>query len=96
MWAALIRVITGLLGSSGKRLLAGMGLGLATSGVANYVLNYYFSKVIASMHFGGLMTSMMGLLGLANIDTAISIVLSAYVVKFTMQATKLSLTKLKK
>lgn len=96
MGGLFIKIVQYLFGSAGKRILTGMGLGLVTSTVMLYVLKYYIGQVVASLKFGGLMSTMIGLLGLAKIDVAISIVLSAYVVKFTIMSTNLTFTKLSK
>lgn len=90
MWAAFAVVMRGLFGGMGKRILLGMGLGLVSGGITLVVINYYINKIVAS---AGAMGDMAAILHIGGMDTAISIVIGAIVVRATMGATKLSLSK---
>lgn len=79
-----------LFGSLGKRVLVGAGLGLASGTIIHTVINYYLDKIISQ---AGLLGKMSGILHLAGVDTAISIIIGGVVVRATISATKLSLVK---
>lgn len=57
------------------QVLAGAGLGLATTTAFNAFLNYYKNKAIYEL---GQLGEVAGLLGLAGLDKAISIIIGAY------------------
>lgn len=57
------------------QVLAGAGLGLATNTAFNAFLNYYKNKAIYEL---GQLGEVAGLLGLAGLDKAISIIIGAY------------------
>ena len=93
MWAALIAVVRGLFGGMGKRVLLGMGLGLASGAARLVVINYYVNKIFAS---SGALGDMAAILHIGGMDTAISIIIGAIIVRATLGATKLSLSKIGK
>lgn len=57
------------------QVLAGAGLGLASTAAFSTFIDYYKVKVITSFNALGAVT---GILGLAGVDKAISIVIGAY------------------
>ena len=57
------------------QVLAGAGLGLATTTVLTTFVTYYQQRAIANFGELGLVS---GILGLSGLDTAISIVIGAY------------------
>lgn len=93
MLNALFRLFKHLFAGLGGTVLTGMGLGLVSGSVTLVVINYYIGKITAQAGFLG---DMAAILHLGGMDTAISIVIGAIVVRATLLASKLSLTKLKK
>ena len=90
MWKLLSAAIVGTFGGLGKRVLVGMGLGLASGAIVLMVINYYINKIVASASRLG---DMAAILHLAGMDVAVSIVIGAVIVGATIGATKLSLSK---
>ena len=90
MWKLLSAAIMGTFGGLGKRVLVGMGLGLASGAIVLTVINYYINKIVAS---AGRLGDMAAILHLAGMDVAVSIVIGAVIVRATIGATKLSLSK---
>lgn len=90
MWALLAKAVQGTFGGFGKRVLVGMGLGLASGAIVLTVINYYINKIVSSASRLG---DMAAILHLAGMDVAISIVIGAVIVRATIGATKLSLSK---
>lgn len=93
MWGALTKVLQGLFGGMGKRVLVGMGLGFASGAISLAVINYYINKIVSS---AGALGDMAAILHLGGMSTALSIIIGAVVVRASLGATKLSLTKLTK
>lgn len=93
MFAMLSRLFLALFGKMGKRVLLGMGLGLASGAATLLVINYYVNKIVAS---AGALGDMAAILHIGGMDTAISIIIGAIIVRATLGATKLSLSKLSK
>lgn len=92
MWSALTKVLQGLFGGMAGSVLVGAGLGLATGAIVLTVINYYINKITAS---AGALGDMAAILHIGGMDTAISIVIGAVVVRASLSATKMSLTKIK-
>lgn len=90
MWALLAKAVQGTFGGLGKRVLVGMGLGLASGAIVMMVINYYVNKIVQS---AGALGDMAAILHLAGMDVAISIVIGAVIVRASIGATKLSLSK---
>tara|TARA_B100000530_G_scaffold336986_1_gene293868 strand:+ start:684 stop:965 length:282 start_codon:yes stop_codon:yes gene_type:complete len=90
MWGILTKVLQGLFGGMGKRVLVGMGLGIASGAISLAVINYYINKIVSS---SGALGDMAAILHIGGMDTAISIVIGAVVVRASLGATKLSLSK---
>ena len=90
MWKLLSAAIVGTFGGLGKRVLLGMGLGLASGAIVLTVINYYVNKIVAS---AGALGDMAAILHLAGMDVAISIVIGAVIVRASIGATKLSLSR---
>lgn len=90
MWGLLQKAIQGTFGGFGKRVLVGMGLGLASGAIVFTVINYYVNKIVAS---AGALGDMAAILHLAGMDAAISIVIGAVIIRASIGATKLSLSK---
>lgn len=90
MWALLAKAVQGTFGGLGKRVLVGMGLGLASGAIVLTVINYYINKIVVS---AGRLGDMAAILHLAGMDVAVSIVIGAVIVRATIGATKISLSK---
>lgn len=90
MWNLLSTTIKGTFGGFGKRVLVGMGLGLASGAIVLTVINYYVNKIVVS---AGALGDMAAILHLAGMDVAVSIVIGAVIVRASIGATKLSLSK---
>lgn len=86
----LLKLLEGLLGSAFKKVLVGAGLGLVSGGTVLLVVNYYVAKIVSQ---AGALGTMAGILHLAGVDKAISIIIGAIVIRATIAATKLSLIK---
>lgn len=77
-------------GTALKKLLVGAGLGIVTGAIVLTVLNYYIGKIQQQAGFLG---DMAGIAHLGGLDTAISVIIGAVVVRATLGATKLSIVK---
>lgn len=75
MFARLLSLLTANNKSWLYQILTGAGLGLATTTAFNSFLTYYKNKAIIEL---GQLGAMSGLLGLAGLDKAISIIIGAY------------------
>lgn len=75
-----------------KALLTGAGIGLASAGVSLIVINYFIAKIVEMS--GNIGYGVVGFLGLAGFDKAISIIIGAYVLKVMLQQGKLSFRKI--
>lgn len=75
MFARLLSLLTANNKSWLYQILAGAGLGLATTTAFNSFLTYYKNRAIGEL---GQLGAMSGLLGLAGLDKAISIIIGAY------------------
>lgn len=80
-----------------KKLLLGAGLGLISIAIVYTVINYYIAKIISQLNELGALGKVgsigLSLLGIAGVDTAISIVIGAYIVKFTIKKSQVFLGK---
>lgn len=80
-----------------KKMLLGAGLSLASFAIVFTVINYYIGKVMQALnHFGtiGQLGNIgLALLGIAGVDTSLSIVIGAYIVKFTIKKSQVFLSK---
>ncbi|MBF2720645.1 DUF2523 domain-containing protein [Psychrobacter sp. NG254] len=90
MWKIIAGAITSTFGGLGKRVLLGMGLGLASGAIVFAVINYYVNKIVVS---AGALGDMAAILHLAGMDAAVSIVIGAVIVRATIGATKISLSR---
>jgi hypothetical protein len=72
-----------------KNMLAGAGLGLATSAFILTILNQYIDTFANSMN--GL--QIIGLLAISGVDVAISVIIGALVTRATIASQSISLTK---
>lgn len=77
-------------GTALKKLLVGAGIGIVTGAIVLTVLNYYIGKIQQQAGFLG---DMAGIAHLGGLDTAISVIIGAVVVRATLGATKLSIVK---
>lgn len=89
LYALLERLLSGL----ARRVLVGAGLGIATGAITLTVINYYIGKIQAQASALGDMAS---ILSLGGLDTAISIIIGACVVRATLVSTKISIIKASK
>lgn len=83
-------ILSGFAGSLLKKLLVSAGLGIVTGAIVLTVINYYIGKIQQQAGFIG---DMAGIAHLGGLDTAISIIVGAVVVRATLGATKITLTK---
>lgn len=83
-------VLANFAGSAIKKLLVGAGLGVATGAIVLAVVNYYISKI---QQQAGILGDMAGIAHLGGLDVAISIVIGAVVVRASLFATKVFITK---
>ena len=93
MWLKLSTLFKGLIAGGFGSVLAGAGLGLASGALVLTVINYYINQISSS---AGALGDMAAILHIGGMDTAISIVIGAVVVRAFLGATKLSLVKGKK
>lgn len=97
MGALLKKVLDLVLTGSLKKILLGAGLGVASSAISFMVLNYYIGKLINHLSNFGVAGQfghgVIALFGIAGLDVALSIIIGAYVVKFTIKKTRVFLTK---
>lgn len=85
LFGGLVKLIKYAFSGGGKWVLASLGIGLFTSGVMLTVLNEFVQMAIDSLPALG--QDAMALMGLLGLDKALSIIIGAYVVKFTMKST---------
>lgn len=83
-------VLANFAGSAIKKLLVGAGLGIATGAIVLTVINYYISKI---QQQAGILGDMAGIAHLGGLDVAISIIVGAIVVRASLLATKVFITK---
>lgn len=83
-------VMTFFSGSFIKQALLGAGLGLVTSTVILTMVNKYISTAITNMSAVG---SIAGLMGLAGLDVAMSILIGAIVCRATISTLSTSIGK---
>lgn len=80
-----------------KKLLLGAGLSLVSITIVYTVLNYYLDKVLNQLQTLGAVGQIgqigIALMGIAGVDTALSIVIGAYIVKFTIKKSQVFLSK---
>lgn len=97
MGALLKKILDIVLHGALKRLLIGAGLGLASTAILLTVINYYVDKLIQHLNSFGAVGQFgqgaLALLGIAGVDIAISIVIGAYIVRFTIKKTQVFLMK---
>ena len=74
-----------------KRLLLGAGLGLVSYTALSNIFDNMISNAIANMQGGSDIA--LSFLGLSGMDTALSIVISAALVRVTIASSQLHLTK---
>lgn len=79
-----------MMGGAGKKMMAGMGIGLASSYIILELLQLYIDKALANV---GAMAPVSGLLGLSGCDVALSVIIGAMIAKATISTSKLSLSK---
>lgn len=89
------KLIDVVLAGAIKKLLLGAGIGVVSGIIFFNILNYYIDKLIASLsafdsvgEFGRIAIN---LFGIAGLDIAMSIIIGAYVVKFTIKKTQIFL-----
>lgn len=83
-------VLANFASSALKKILVGAGLGIATGAIVLTVINYYIGKV---QQQAGMLGDMAGIAHLGGLDVAISIIIGAIVVRATLLATKVFVTK---
>ncbi len=94
MWKWVIQFVVWVLGNFIGRILTGAGLALVGNYTFGKFIDYFVSKAISSLNA----IPMVGLLGVAGIDKAISILITGIMIKvFLATATQgLKLSKAKK
>lgn len=97
MGALLKKILDIVLQSSLKRVLVGAGLGLGSTFIFLTVINYYVRLLIGHLSSFGTVGQFgqigLSLLGIAGVDTALSLVIGAYIIKFTIKKTQVFLIK---
>ncbi|OPH38123.1 DUF2523 family protein [Moraxella equi] len=97
MGALLKKLLDLVLQGSLKNVLLGAGLGVASSAISFAVINYYIGKLVNYLSnfgtAGQFGNAVIALFGIAGLDVAFSIIIGAYVVKFTIKSTRLFITK---
>lgn len=93
MFATLAKLLQSLFKGLGSTVLTSLGIGFLSGSIALVVINYYIGKIVAQAGFLG---DMAAILHLGGMDTAISIVIGACVVRASLAASKLSLGRIKK
>lgn len=97
MGALLKKILDIVLHGSFKRVMLGAGLGLANTAIVLTIINYYVGKLTSHLNSFGVAgefaNGALSLLGIAGVDVALSLVIGAYIVKFTIKKTQLFLTK---
>lgn len=86
----LVKVGDVLLSKSGKGFLTSLGVGIVTTTLTLTLLNKYISYAVNSY---GALGDVMGLLGLAGFNVALSIIFSALVIRMTLSSKSLSFRK---
>lgn len=88
--ALLIKVGDALLSKTGKAILTTLGVGIVTTTITLTLINKYISY--ATTAYDGL-GDVIGLLGLAGFNVALSIIFSALVIRMTLNSKALSFRK---
>ncbi|MDV2485037.1 DUF2523 domain-containing protein [Acinetobacter towneri] len=89
--AILVSVADATLSKTGKTVLKGLGLGIFSSAVVLTLFNQLIAY--AQNEWGKLSTDVLQILGLANIDYGLSIIVGACVLKVTLIINKVSIGK---
>lgn len=90
MFKVLFALFEKLTAGLAKRVLVGAGLGLASGVITLTVINFYIAKIQAQ---SGTLGDMAAILHIGGLDTAISIIIGACVVRASLMAAKLSIIK---
>ena len=90
---SLLSVLSKFGGGLGRQLLISLGIGIATGGVSLAVINYYINKISQQANLLG--TSAF-IFNLAGLDTALSIVIGACIIRASLAAMGVSFVKMKK
>lgn len=97
MGALLKKILDIVLKESVKKVLIGAGLGLGSTIIFLTLVNYYVRLLIEHLNSFGVVGQFgqigLALLGIAGVDTALSLVIGAYIIKFTVKKTQVFLTK---
>lgn len=72
---------------AGRNILSGLGIGLVTSTISLTLLNRYIEHATSQYTALG---AVVGLLGLAGFNVALSIIFSSLVIRMTMNINKIS------
>lgn len=96
MGALLKKLFDIVLTGSIKKMLVGAGLTLSSGALSFAVINFYINKLLGYLSGigGSFGSSLIALFGIAGLDTALSIIIGAYVVKFTIKKAQVFLSKL--
>lgn len=89
--AILVSVADTTLSKAGKTMLKGLGLGIFSSAVVLTLFNQLISY--AQTEWGKLSADVLQILGLANIDYGLSIIIGCCVLKITLMINKISFGK---
>lgn len=92
MLKSLYAMLVGLFAGMGKKILVGLGVGLASGLITLQVINYYIDQI---QQQAGMLGAMASILHLGGLDKAISVIIGACVIRATLSAVKLSLVKAK-
>ncbi|QPF39122.1 DUF2523 domain-containing protein [Acinetobacter sp. TTH0-4] len=89
--AILVSVADVTLSKAGKTMLKGLGLGIFSSAIVLTLFNQLISY--AQTEWGKLSADVLQILGLANIDYGLSIIIGCCVLKITLMINKISFGK---
>lgn len=89
--AILVSVADATLSKAGKTMLKGLGLGIFSSAIVLTLFNQLISY--AQTEWGKLSADVLQILGLANIDYGLSIIIGCCVLKITLMINKISFGK---
>lgn len=85
------KLLSGFSKNGLKAILLGAGIGLASAGVSLVIINYFIAKIVEMS--GDIGYGVVGFLGLAGFDKAMSIIIGAYVLKVVIAQGALSFRK---
>lgn len=94
MGALLKKILDIVLNGSIKKTLIGAGLTVSSGAISFTIINYYINKLISSLNNISIVGDLaLALFNLGGFDDFISIIIGAYIVKFTLKKSQVFLSK---